>query len=76
MNRNQRITLILMVLAALTLATAAYAPYSSTLTHIAKENATYAPCSTTTLPEPSQAAKYPVPPEDVIAQGHSLKVER
>ena len=79
MNRDRRITVMILVVAALTVATAAYAPYSSTLSKMAQNSASISPCGAVTPLSAQPAAtalasnqpKYPVPSEDVIAQGHS-----
>jgi hypothetical protein len=69
MNRTQRIAIItLIVLGMLTLATAAYAPHSSTLAKAAQKTAYVAPCAAT----PSLVSPvYPIPSPDVIERGHS-----
>jgi hypothetical protein len=79
MNRDRRIIVMILIVAALTVATAAYAPYSSTLSKMAQNSASVSPCGAVTplSAQPatsalaSNGAKYPVPSEDVIAQGHS-----
>lgn len=77
MNRNRRLTVTIVTLAALALATAAYAPHSETLAKMAETNAPITPCgapqtfATSTDIASTQTAKYPVPSDDVIAQGHS-----
>ena len=79
MNRDRRFTVVILVVAALTVATAAYAPHSSTLSKMAQNSASVSPCGSVTPPLAQPAAStlasnqpiYPVPSEDVIAQGHS-----
>jgi hypothetical protein len=79
MNRDRRMTVAILVVAVLAVTTAAYAPYSSTLSKMAQNSAPISPCGAVT-PLSAKAAptalasnqpKYPVPSEDVIAQGHS-----
>ena len=81
MKRNRIITPVLvLVLALLAVAAAAYAPHSATWRGVAQNNVLYTPCrSTMTLrstelgPTQQTAKKplYPAPSEEVIARGHS-----
>jgi len=71
MNRNRRVTVTILTLAALALATAAYAPHSETLAKMAQNNASITPCGAVPALSNSPTPKYPVPSEDVIARGHS-----
>ena len=79
MNRDRRMTVAILIVAALTVATAAYAPHSATLSRMAQNTASVSPCGAVTPLSAQPAAtavasnepKYPVPSEDLIAQGHS-----
>ena len=81
MKRNRIITpVMVLILALLAVAAAAYAPHSATWRGVAQNNVIYTPCTapatfrSTELASAQQAAKkplYPVPSEDVIARGHS-----
>ena len=71
MKSNRRVTVTILALAALALATAAYAPHSSTLAKIAQTSAPITPCGSAPALTTDQTPKYPVPSEDVIARGHS-----
>lgn len=79
MKRNRIITPVLvLILALLAVAAAAYAPHSATWRGVAQNSVIYTPCTTPTLhstePASTQAVKkplYPVPSDDVIARGHS-----
>jgi hypothetical protein len=72
MKSNRRVTVTILALAALALATAAYAPHSSTLTKIAQTSAPITPCGAgPALTTGSGTPKYPAPSEDVIARGHA-----
>lgn len=88
MKRNQLITsLTICALALVTVASAAYAPYSPRWVRVSDENRPYAPCRSTSIlgvtdsstTKPVQKASneplYPVPSEDVIARGHSGQVK-
>ena len=81
MKRNRIITPVLvLILALLAVAAAAYAPHSAKWRGVAQNNVMYTPCTTsmtlrsTELGSTRQAANkplYPAPSEDVIARGHS-----